>query len=160
MSDYSHLDHVTFDWTYSVYGDSDEALPSIMPTPRGNPVCITTFEDANVMHDLTTGRSCTEILHLVDQTPVEWFSKRQKTTETATYGSKFVAACIATEQIKWTFGILYGGWEFLLMARLICLVITKAWLPAAPFLILPWPNANKNALAYHGAGEAITSDVI
>ena len=50
------------------------------------------------MHDLTTGRSCTGILHLVNQTPVEWYSKRQKTVETATYGSKFVAACIATEQ--------------------------------------------------------------
>jgi cation transport regulator ChaC len=59
----------------------------------------TTFEDANLMHDLITGRSCTGILHLVNQTPVEWFSKRQKTVETATYGSEFVAAKIATEQI-------------------------------------------------------------
>jgi hypothetical protein len=93
------LDHVTFDWAYSVYGDSGEELPPDMPTPRGNPVCTTTFEEANLMHDLTTGRSCTGILHLVNQTPVEWFSKRQKTVETATYGSEFVAAHIATEQI-------------------------------------------------------------
>jgi hypothetical protein len=65
IPDYSHLDHVTFDWKYSVYGDSDEELSLDMPTPRGNPVCTTTFEDANLMHDLTTGRSCTGILHLV-----------------------------------------------------------------------------------------------
>jgi hypothetical protein len=30
---------------------------------------------------------------------VEWFSKRQKTVETATYGTKFVATRITTEQI-------------------------------------------------------------
>jgi hypothetical protein len=70
-----------------------------MPTPRGNLVCTTTFDHTNLMHDLTTGRSCTGILHLVSQTPVEWFSKCQNTVENATYGSKFVAARIATEQI-------------------------------------------------------------
>ncbi len=68
-----------------------------MPTPRGKPVQTTTFEDANLLHDLTTGRSCTGILHLVDQTPVEWFSKLQKTVETATYGSECVAAHLASE---------------------------------------------------------------
>jgi hypothetical protein len=100
ISDYSHLDLVIFYWAYSVGGDSDEELPPDAPTPQGNPVCTTTFEDANIMDDLVTGgRSCTGILHLVNQTPVEWFSKRQMTVETATYGSEFVAACIATEQI-------------------------------------------------------------
>jgi hypothetical protein len=88
------LEHVKYNWAYSVYGDSDEELPPDMPAPRGNLVRTTTFEDANLMHDLTTG-----ILHLVNQTPVAWFSKRQKTVETATYGSEFVAAKIATEQI-------------------------------------------------------------
>ena len=93
------MEHATFDWTYSVYGGSKEELPNDMPTPRGRPVRATTFEDANLMHDFTTGRSCTGILHLVNQTPVEWFSKHQNTVETATYGSEFVAAHIATEQI-------------------------------------------------------------
>jgi hypothetical protein len=99
IPDYSHLEHVKYNWAYSVYGDSDEELPPDMPAPRGGLVRTTTFEGANLMHDLTTGRSCTEILHLVNQSPVEWFSKRQKTVESATYGSKFVAAKIATEQI-------------------------------------------------------------
>jgi hypothetical protein len=108
IPDYPHLDHVTFDWTYSVHGDLEEELPPDMPTPRGNPVHTTTFEDANLRHDLTTGRSCTGILHLVNQTPVEWFSKREKTVETATYGSKFVAARILPLNKSWTFGILSG----------------------------------------------------
>jgi hypothetical protein len=36
---------------------------------------------------------------LLNQTPTEWFSKRQATVKTATYGSEFSAVCTATEQI-------------------------------------------------------------
>ena len=35
----------------------------------------------------------------MSQVPFEWYSKKQGTIETATYGSEFVAARIATEQI-------------------------------------------------------------
>lgn len=38
-------------------------------------------------------------INLMNSTPIDWFSKRQDTVETATYGSEFVAARIATEQI-------------------------------------------------------------
>jgi hypothetical protein len=48
---------------------------------------------------MITGRSVTGILHLINQTPFEFFSKRQATVKTATYGSEFVAARIAVEQI-------------------------------------------------------------
>ena len=59
-----------------------------------------TYEDANLYHDMMiTGRAVTGILHMINGTPVDWFSKRQDTVETATYGSEFVAARIATEQI-------------------------------------------------------------
>ena len=36
---------------------------------------------------------------MLNKTPIEYFSKKQGTVETATYGSEFVAARIATEQI-------------------------------------------------------------
>jgi hypothetical protein len=39
------------------------------------------------------------ILHFVNQTPIQWFSKKQNTVETATYGSEFMVARQATEQI-------------------------------------------------------------
>ena len=38
-------------------------------------------------------------MHFINQTPVEWFSKKQATCETATYGSEFVAARTCVEQI-------------------------------------------------------------
>jgi hypothetical protein len=84
---------------YTIYGNVTEEMMPNSPIPRGKPVRITTFVDANFMHDYVTGRSVTGILHLINQTPVEWFSKRQNTVETATYGLEFVAARLATEQI-------------------------------------------------------------
>jgi hypothetical protein len=51
------------------------------------------------MHDIASGRSVTGILHLVNKTPIEWYSKKQATVETATYGSEFVAARVCVEQI-------------------------------------------------------------
>ena len=51
------------------------------------------------MHDLSTGRSLTGILHLANKTPIEWFSKKQATVEVATYGSEMVAMRTCVEQI-------------------------------------------------------------
>ena len=35
------------------------------------------FRTAPLYYCLVTGRACTGILHFVNQTPIEWFSKRQ-----------------------------------------------------------------------------------
>ena len=62
-------------------------------------VTTTTFLDANLLHDLITGRSVTALLHFFNLIPGDWYSKRQATVENATYGSKLVAAKATTEQI-------------------------------------------------------------
>ena len=72
---------------------------SDVPEPLGKPVILSHFVDANLFHDISTGRAVTGVLHLVNQTPIEWYSKKQATVETATYGAEFVAARIATDQI-------------------------------------------------------------
>ena len=36
---------------------------------------------------------------MLNATPIDWYSKKQATVETATYGSEFVAARICVEQI-------------------------------------------------------------
>ena len=38
-------------------------------------------------------------MHLLNQTPINWLSKKQATIETSTYGLEFVAARIAVDQI-------------------------------------------------------------
>ncbi len=95
---YANLPPYTHDWTYSVYGDVKEVIPDDLPTPLGKPVILTTYIDANLYHDFTTGRSVSGVLQLVNQTPIEWISKRQDTVETATYGSELVAARLATDK--------------------------------------------------------------
>ena len=53
LLDYSVYKPMKTDWKY-VYGDFKEELPSKMLEPKGKPVIITGFGDANLYHDLTT----------------------------------------------------------------------------------------------------------
>jgi hypothetical protein len=55
--------------------------------------------DVDLYHNLITGRSVTGILHLCNQTLIELFSKCQACVQTATFGSEFVAAKLAVDQI-------------------------------------------------------------
>ena len=51
------------------------------------------------VHCLNTGRSVTGILHFLNGTPIEWYSKKMATVETATYGAEFVSARTCVEQL-------------------------------------------------------------
>jgi hypothetical protein len=97
--DYSDAPDLMFDWSRTVYGELTELKPHNAPEPLGNFVTLTHYVNANFMHDVTTGRSVTGILHMINKTPIDWYSKKQATAETATYGSEFVAARICVEQI-------------------------------------------------------------
>ncbi len=83
--DYSALPKQIFSWARSVYGNVKELLPRDAPSPKGKPVVLTSYVDANLLHDQLTGRSVTAVLHFINKTPYEWYSKRQATAETATY---------------------------------------------------------------------------
>ena len=76
-----------------------EAIQHDVPEVLGRPVVLTHYDNANLYHDMLTGRSVTGILHLINQTPIGWFSKKQPTAETAPYGSEFIAARTCVEQI-------------------------------------------------------------
>ena len=97
--DYSNLPHKEYDWQRTVYGGAKEEIPHDIPEPKGKHVTTTTYVDANLHHDQVTGKAVTACLHIVNATPSHWYTKRQATVETATYGSEFVAARIATDQI-------------------------------------------------------------
>ena len=64
-----------YDWMETVYGTPVEDTPSNAPVAKGNPVRTTTYADANLLHDLVTGRSATGVLHFFNQTPIDSFSK-------------------------------------------------------------------------------------
>jgi hypothetical protein len=97
--DYSNVPRNEYDWEFSVYGGATEELPKDAPEPLGKPVVTTTYVDANLCHCMMTGKSVSGVLHLYNKTPVDWYGKKQGTAETATYGTEFVAAGTATEQI-------------------------------------------------------------
>jgi hypothetical protein len=81
------------------YPDADEEIPNDLPTSKGSKVRMTVYVDADHAHDLVTRRSITGILVMLNNTPVRWVSKRQKTVETSTYDSELVTSRIATELI-------------------------------------------------------------
>ena len=97
--DYSDIPKFDYDWSQTIYGNVKECKPLDAPKPLGKHVTLTHFVDANLMHDVTTGRSVTGVLHIINKTPIDWYSKKQATVETATYGSEFVAARTCVEQI-------------------------------------------------------------
>jgi hypothetical protein len=99
LPDYSVIPERTYDWDYTCYEGAQELIPENLPEPLGKEVQTTTFVDANLYHDLISGRSVTGILTLLNKTPIDWYSKLQSTVETATFGSEYVAARTATEQI-------------------------------------------------------------
>jgi hypothetical protein len=65
-TDFSDLPDNVHDWTYSVSGQVEELLPVGAPEPLGNYVTLSHYVDANLMHDVATGRSVTGILHLIN----------------------------------------------------------------------------------------------
>jgi hypothetical protein len=130
-----------------------------MPVPRGKPVRTTTFEDANLTQDLTTGCSVSGILHLLNSTPADWCCESQgSSVETATHGSEFVAARLATKQIIDSRSTLrslgapldgkacvFGDNES---------VITSSTVPRSSL------NKRHNTLSCHRVQEAIASNVL
>jgi hypothetical protein len=99
-TDYSDLPDNTYDLTYTVYEKVKELVPEDAPQPLGKYMTLShCYVDANLLHDVVMGRSVTCILHLVNKTPIEWYSKKQAIIETATYGSIFIAVHVCVEQI-------------------------------------------------------------
>jgi len=100
MPDLSDLPVHDHDWSNTPYAGSTEELPGNIPQPRGKAVRITTYADANLYHNVLNGKAVTAILHFLNKTPIDWFSKKQNTVETATFGSEASAARTAIEQMK------------------------------------------------------------
>ena len=82
-----------------LYRDAVEDLPPNAPEPRGNVVQINCFVDSDHAGDRVIRRSQSGILLYCNSAPITWFSKRQNTVESSTFGSEFVALRLATEMI-------------------------------------------------------------
>ncbi len=151
-------DDYKYDWMHTVYGNVKEVLPANAPPPKGPSIKTTTYCDANLYHCKLTGRALSGILHFLNGTPVDWYCKRQATVETATYGSEFVVARIATEQIidlrntLRYFGARVDGPSFMFGDNQS--VVTSSTIPSSVL------NKRSSALCYHRVREAIAAKIL
>ena len=157
-TNFSSLPKVEFDWEKTVYGNVTELIPKDAPTPLGNFVTLIHYVDANLMHCLLTGRSVTGILTFINQTPIDWYSKKQATVETATYGSEFVAARTAVEKlielrlVLRYLGVPLRDTDYMFGDNRS--VVDSSTLPHAKL------HKRHNALSFHRVREAIASKVV
>ena len=97
------LDEAAFhktDWSNSIYGKISEELPPNAPEPLGKPVNITCFVDADHAGEKVTRRSQTGFIIYLNNAPIDWYSKKQNTVESSTFGSEFVAMRVAVERLR------------------------------------------------------------
>ena len=81
----SDISEYDYDWEL-VYTSFHKDISSNAPGALGNFVTIIQYVNANLMQDIFTGCSVIGILHLLSQTPIDWYFKKQITIENASHG--------------------------------------------------------------------------
>jgi hypothetical protein len=76
---------------HDFYRDAKEQIPDDSPPPRGKMIFMPCFVDADHASNRVTRRSQTGILIFLNRAPVVWYSKRQNTIESSTFGSEYIA---------------------------------------------------------------------
>ena len=145
------------DWR-DFYGDvAEELLPS-MPEPKGKHVTISCFVDANHAGNVITRRPHTGIIIYVQNAPIIWFSKRQNTVESSSFGSKFVTLRTAKDMIV---ALLYKlrmfGVPIVGPANVFCDnngVVKNTTIPESMLA------KKHNAINYHAICEAVAAQIL
>ncbi len=82
------------------YPFAEDVIPEQMPEPRGKEVQITMFVDASHAANMVTRQSRTGVLIFVNRAPILWYSKKQNSIETSTFGSEFMALKTGMELLE------------------------------------------------------------
>jgi hypothetical protein len=77
-----------------------EKVPPDCPEPRGTPGQTTAFVDLDHAADLVTRRSLTGVLLYLQSAPITWYTKKQGSIETSSFGSEFTAMKTGIELIE------------------------------------------------------------
>ena len=88
------------DWDATAYGECKEELPSNAPEPRGLGFTMRAFVDSDHAGDSITRRSITGFLIFLNSAPIYWFSKKQTSIETSSFGAEFIAIKMCCEYIR------------------------------------------------------------
>jgi hypothetical protein len=150
-------DELQHDWK-AFYPDAKELIPDNMPEARGKPVQQIIFVDADHAADVVTRRSRTGILIYLNRSPIMWYSKRQNSVETSTFGSEFMATKTAVEMIKGLryklrmMGIPLDGHAHLRVDNMS--VVANSTIPESTL------KKKSNSIAYHYTREAVACDIL
>ena len=88
------------DWSAAAYGECEEELPPNMTEARGVGMTMRAFVDSDHAGDITTRRSRTGFMIFLNGAPIYWFSKKQTSVETSSFGSEFIAMKACCEYIR------------------------------------------------------------
>lgn len=69
--DMSSIPTTSYDWEESVHGKVSELLPKDAPEPKGKHAVTISYRDANLYHNVATGRSVTGVPHFLNKIPVD-----------------------------------------------------------------------------------------
>ena len=145
------------DWS-EFYPGAEEALPTIMPKERGHGLVTSCFVDADHAGCKATRRSHTGVFVFANKAPILWYSKRQNTVETSTFGSEYCAMKTAIDLIE---GLRYKlrmmGIPVLGSTAVFCDNQSVVKNSTAPESVL---KKRHNAIAYHRAREAQAAGII
>ena len=145
------------DWS-EYYPYAKEVIPEDAPEPRGRSVTTNCFVDADHAGCQMTRRSHTGVIIFVNRAPILWYSKRQNTVETSTYGSEIIALKTAIEMVEGLryklrmFGIPIDG-----PTGMFCdndSVVKNTTRPESTL------KKKNQAVAYHKARESMAANVI
>ena len=90
------------DWTSSEFGtvQGKEEVPSNMPEPKGLGFIMRAKVDADHASDTMTRCSRTGFLVDLNCAPIYWWSKKQNSVESSSFGSKFIAMKQCCEYVR------------------------------------------------------------
>jgi hypothetical protein len=158
QKDFEELPWLTHDWKQFYPDINGEVLPPGQPEARGNPVQINLFCDAAHATCHLTRRSTTGIIIFINGAPISWYSKRQNTIESSTFGSEFVALKIAVEMNEaLRYKLRMMGIPIVGETNCFCdnqSVVTNSIVPQSTL------TKKHNFVAYHKVRESVASEAI
>ena len=98
--DLNESEFETEDWTATAYGECHEEIPPNAPKPRGIGFTMRAFVDSDHAGDSVTRRSRTGFIVFLNSAPTYWYSKKQASINTSSFGSEFVAMKQYCEYIR------------------------------------------------------------
>ena len=93
----AHVDH---DWSKFYHKEPHDGGVPGAPEPLGNPVQTTCYVDSDHAGDAVTRRSRTGVIILCNRAPIIFYTKKQGSIETSSFGSELMAMKTAVELVE------------------------------------------------------------